>query len=91
MERTKEQRQIEVRKIISKLTQLHLSTTHDEIKQLFKHMKTFVDDGIIVNINIEFPAMNVRIKGVLETNIKKQVWVKLECLDSDEGGESGSE
>ena len=81
LERTKEERQSEVRTIVGKLNQLHLKTSYDEIKELFRHMKTYVDEAKRVEINIPFPGMNVLIKGVLETDINKRVWVKLECLD----------
>lgn len=81
LERTKEERQSEVRTIVGKLNQLHLKTSYDEIKELFRHMKTYVDEAKRVEINIPFPDMNVLIKGVLETDINKRVWVKLECLD----------
>uniref|UniRef100_A0A6C0EXJ4 Uncharacterized protein n=1 Tax=viral metagenome TaxID=1070528 RepID=A0A6C0EXJ4_9ZZZZ len=75
--RTKEQRQNEVRTIIKKLNELHLNTGYDAIKTLFENMKTYINDDIKIDIDIPFPDMNVNIKGVLETDIKKKVWVKL--------------
>ena len=36
------------------------------------------DEPII--INIPCPELNIRITGVLEIDLRKKVWVKLECL-----------
>ena len=38
------------------------------------------DEPII--INIPCPELNIRITGVLEIDLRKKVWVKLECLDN---------
>jgi hypothetical protein len=37
------------------------------------------DEPII--INIPCPELNIRITGVLEIDLRKKVWVKLECLN----------
>lgn len=77
--RTKEERQKEVRPIINKLTELQLTPIHYEpIKELFKKIQLYVNEGDKQNINIPFSEINKRIKGVLAINIKEQVWVKLE-------------
>jgi len=79
--RTKEEKQIEIRKIISKLVQLHISpNTNEEIKILYENMKKYIEEDNSIDINIECSDLNVRIKGVLEVDIKKQVWLKMECL-----------
>lgn len=82
--RTKEQRQNEVRTIIKKLNELHLNTSYDAIKTLFENMKTYINDDIKIDIDIPFPDMNVNIKGVLETDIKKKVWVRIESIKNEE-------
>ena len=97
IKRTKEQRQTEIRTIIKKLNELHLNTGYDGIKIFFRNMKEYVDNSNIENsnkndndndkpiiINIPCPELNVLIKGVLEIDIKKKVWVKLECLEKPE-------
>lgn len=77
MNRTKEQRQAEVRPIIEKLTELHISPTHhDEIKQLFKEIQRYIQDGVRIELNIPFDAYNTTIEGVLATRLKERVWVK---------------
>ena len=94
IKRTKEQRQNEVKTIIKKLNELHLNTSYDGIKTLFQNMKQYTnssnandtdndntndtDEPII--INIPCPELNIRITGVLEVDLRKKVWVKLECL-----------
>ena len=100
IKRTKEQRQNEIRTIIKKLNELHLNTGYDGIKIFFRNMKEYVYNSNVENsnvengnkndndkpiiINIPCPELNVLIKGVLEIDIKKKVWVKLECLEKPE-------
>ena len=87
IKRTKEQRQNEVKTIIKKLNELHLNTSYDGIKILFQNMKNYTDITNINNdseepilINIPCPELNILITGVLEIDLRKKVWVKLECL-----------
>jgi hypothetical protein len=87
IKRTKEQRQNEVKTIIKKLNELHLNTSYDGIKTLFQNMKNYTDITNINNdseepilINIPCPELNILITGVLEIDLRKKVWVKLECL-----------
>jgi len=87
IKRTKEQRQNEVKTIIKKLNELHLNTSYDGIKILFQNMKNYTDINNINNtdeepiiINIPCPELNIRITGVLEIDLRKRVWVKLESL-----------
>jgi hypothetical protein len=89
LKRSKEQRQNEVKTIIKKLNELHLNTRYDGIKLLFQNMKDYCDITNINNndteepilINIPCPELNIRITGVLEIDLRKKVWVKLECLE----------
>jgi hypothetical protein len=85
--RTKEQRQSEVRIIIKKLNDLKLDIGYEPIKTLFENMKKYINDGIKIDVNIPFPDISMNIKGVLEIDSKKKVWVKLEGFvdgDSDD-------
>ena len=85
IKRSKEQRQNEVKTIIKKLNELHLNTSYDGIKTLFQSLKHYTnssddsDEPII--INIPCPELNIRITGVLEIDLRKRVWVKLESLE----------
>jgi hypothetical protein len=77
---TKEERNEEVRKVISKLTELRITVEFEAVRKLFKIMSSYVSDGIRQEINIEFPEFSRRIKGVLSTSTNENVWVKLEKL-----------
>ena len=77
--RTKEERQAEIKPIIIKLRELRLSIQeHTEIKDLFKQMQIYINEGVNVELDIPFPAYNCCIKGVLSINKREKVWVKLE-------------
>lgn len=78
--RTKEQRQAEIKPIIIKLTELRLNVSLDEIKNLFALLQNYVNNGERIEIDIPIESLNVRIKGVLESDFNKRVWVKMECL-----------
>ena len=78
--RTKEQRQAEIKPIIIKLTELRLNVSLDEIKKLFALLQNYVNNGERIEIDIPIESLNVRIRGVLESNLNKRVWVKMECL-----------
>jgi hypothetical protein len=87
IKRTKEQRQNEIKPILKKLNELHLKPNIDGIKQLYQHIKTYIDnsdnninDDVNIDIHIPCHELNILIKGVLEVNINKKSWVKLECL-----------
>jgi len=83
--RTKEQRQSEVRIIIKKLNDLKLDIGYDPIKTLFENMKKYINDGIRIDVDIPFPDISMNIKGVLEIDSKKKVWVKLERIVDEDG------
>jgi hypothetical protein len=80
--RTKEQRQTEIKIIIKKLNELHLNTSYNGIKLLFKSLNDYKDATEAINIDIPCPELNIAIKGILEVDLKKKVWVKLVSLDN---------
>ena len=78
-DRTKEERQAEIKPIIVKLRELKLTIqSHSEIKELFILMQRYINEGVNVEVNIPFPAYNCCIKGVLNIKRGEKVWVKLE-------------
>ena len=80
--RTKEQRQSEVRPIITKLNQLHLSpTSNNEIRTLFENMRTYINDGSRTIINIKCISLNIMIVGLLAIDTTEKSCVKMESLD----------
>lgn len=78
MERTKEERRQEVIPIIEKLSELQLSTEYDAIKELYKLFKEYIEEGNRIEVNIPFPLIKRRIKGILAISAREPVWVKLE-------------
>ena len=77
--KTKEERQAEIKPVIVKLRELKLTIqSHTEIKELFIQMQRYINQGVKVELDIPFPAYNCCIKGVLSIKRGEKVWVKLE-------------
>ena len=53
----------------------YLSSTSLDLYELFK---IYIREGNRILINIPFPEINRRIKGLLSTSINEGVWIKLE-------------
>ena len=78
VQRTLAERQAEVRPIIEKMVELGLNTACEEGGELYKLMKRYVQEGERVEVSIPFPAAGGKLTGVLATNVREQVWVKIE-------------
>jgi len=76
--RTKEQRQLEVKNIVKQLCELDLNSKYDPIKQLYQLFKNYITEGERLLVNIPFPEINRRIKGLLAISVNEEVWLKLE-------------
>lgn len=77
--RTQIERQNEVKPILLKLKELHLTpTAYTSIKTLYQQLQIYIQQGKRIELNIPFPEYNVNIKGVLAIHKEEQVWVKLE-------------
>ena len=76
--RTKEQRQEEVRVIIKTLNDLELTITYEPVKQLFKILQDYVNNGGKKKVSIPFPMISRRIKGVLSDTVNEEWFIKLE-------------
>ena len=79
--RTKEERRIETNVIIKSLNDLKINTGYSEVRELYKCIQAYVNDGVRQEIDIPFPAISRRIKGVLALDKKEKVWVKLEYYE----------
>ena len=75
--KTKEERKKEIRIIINKLTELELTIQYEPVKELFKILQTYINEGGKIKINIPFPMINKNIKGLLPDTINEKCWVKL--------------
>lgn len=78
--RNKIERQIAIRPILEKLSELQLTSHYDSVKNLFLIFKEFIENGGSHNINIPFPEINKRFVGIITDNKKYENMVKLESL-----------
>ena len=78
--RTLEERQGEIRTIIEKLTELQLTSQYESVKKIMQIFSIFIKEGGSFEINIPFPEIKKRFRGLLTDNKKYQIWVKLEVL-----------
>jgi len=76
--RTKEERQQEVKTIIEQLSVLNLDIKYEPIKKLYRLFKTYISDGNRMIVNIPFPEIKRRIKGLLSISVNEESWLKLE-------------
>ena len=76
--RTKEQRQQEVREILKQLSKFELTPRYEPVKELYKQFKQYIDTGDRIEINIPFPMIKRRIKGLLAASVNEDVWIKLQ-------------
>jgi len=76
--RTKEERQKEVKNILKQLSDFDLNIKYEPIKKLYQLFKTYIAEGNRMLINIPFPEIDRRIKGLLAISVNEEVWVKLE-------------
>ena len=77
MLRSKKERQEEVKKIVFKLTELHLTIMYEPIQMLFTLLQSYVHEGNTTKINIPFPTIRKTIVGVLPASKHEDCWVKL--------------
>ena len=75
--RTREERQKEVKTIIEQLTNFDLNITYQPIRDFFKLCKEYVDEDKRIEVNIPFPEINRRIKGLLAISVREECWINL--------------
>lgn len=75
--RTKEERQNEVKEILKQLSSFDLNIKYEPIKKLYGLFKTYINEEKRIEVNIPFPEINRRIKGLLAISVKEEVWVNL--------------
>jgi phosphopantetheine adenylyltransferase len=77
-DRTKAERQAQVKPILEKLTELKLyASKFAAVKALMVQIQDYVANGEPQKVNIVFPEFGRRIKGTLETNRHVESSVKL--------------
>ncbi len=76
--RTKEERQAEVTKIIQSLQTLNLNPgDYQPIRILYNLLQKYIRDGERIEVNIPFPEIHKQIVGVLAIRSTEVVVVKL--------------
>ena len=77
-DRTKAERQAQVKPILEKLTELQLHASKvPAVKALMLQIQDYIKNGEPQKLNIVFPEFGRRIKGTLETNRHVESSVKL--------------
>ncbi len=76
--RTEEQRKGEVKEILLQLSKFELTPQYEPVKELYLKFNEYIKDGQRMVINIPFPMINRRIKGLLAISVNEEVWIKLE-------------
>ena len=75
--RTKEQRKNEIKEVLNHLNEFELNPKYEPIKKLYELFKQYIDIGERIIVNIPFPMINRRIKGVLANSINEEVSIIL--------------
>ena len=75
--RNKKERQEEVKNIIIQLSDFNLNPTYEPIKKLYMLFKEYINEDRRIKINIPFPEINRRIKGLLATSKSEEVTIAL--------------
>lgn len=70
-----EERKEASKRIIRQLKNFELNVSHPPIKKLLSMLKKYNDDGIRQVINIPFPEVNRRIKGLLSPSIREDTHI----------------
>ena len=63
---------------MKQLSDFDLNIKYEPIKKLYQQFKTYITEGNRMLINIPFPEIDRRIKGLLAISVNEEVWVKLE-------------
>tara|TARA_Y100000287_G_scaffold137214_1_gene112090 strand:- start:94 stop:390 length:297 start_codon:yes stop_codon:yes gene_type:complete len=75
--RSKEERQDEVKEILRQLNDFDLNLKYEPVKKLYKKFKEYISEGERLVVNIPFPEINRRIKGILAINKREEVTIAL--------------
>tara|TARA_R110001592_G_scaffold38668_14_gene127507 strand:+ start:3014 stop:3316 length:303 start_codon:yes stop_codon:yes gene_type:complete len=78
--KTKEERQEQVKNIICEITKLGLSIQSEPIKELYSYLRTYINDSIVIKINIPFDEINRTIVGELKIGKREECVI---CLKNN--------
>ena len=71
--KTKEERQEQVKTIISEITKLGLSIQYEPVKELYSYLRTYINEGVVVKINIPLMKLIELLLESLKLGKKKNV------------------
>mgnify|MGYP000232899853 CR=1 FL=1 len=75
--KTEEERRASSLEILKQVKALDLSVTHPPIKELLRLLKRHNETGERISVNIPFPDLNRRIKGVLAPGAREDSYIVL--------------
>ena len=75
--RSLEERKGEVKNILKQLSEFELTPVYEPVKKLYKLFKEYIDEDKRIIVNIPFPMIKRRIKGVLAINKREDVTIAL--------------
>lgn len=75
--RTQNERKEEVKNVLKQLSDFQLNPTYEPVKKLYLKFKEYISTGDRLVVNIPFPEVNRRIKGVLAINKREDVTIAL--------------
>jgi len=71
------ERKEEVKNILQQLSKFELTPAYEPVKKLYKLFKEYIDEDKRIIVNIPFPMINRRIKGILARNKREDVTISL--------------
>lgn len=83
--KTKEERQEQVKTILNEITKLGLSIQYQPVKDLYVHLRTYIEQGVAVKINIPFDEIDRTIVGELKIGKKEECVI---CLQTAPGNKA---
>lgn len=78
--KTKEERQEQVKTILSEITKLGLSIRYQPVKELYAYLRTYIEEGVAVKINIPFDEIDRTMVGELKIGKKEECVI---CLQNN--------
>ena len=75
--RSIEERKEEVKNILKQLSGFELTPAYEPVKKLYNYFKEYIDTGNRIVVNIPFPMIKRRIKGILAINKREDVTIAL--------------
>ena len=75
--RSLEERKEEVKNIMLQLSEFELTPTYEPVKKLYMLFKEYINEDKRIIVNIPFPMINRRIKGLLAINKSEDVTIAL--------------